>query len=188
MPWKIVVTIFAWLIFFCFWIACIFVYKAAEPRQRDKRWTVFLISIILVTITTELLLAKYLLKRFDLPASLDTIAEVIGAVLILSGLLFAVWGRVTLGRFWSGSVALIENQPVIKSGPYAFVRHPIYAGVIAMLWGSLLLAPIGFALLTAVLGTAFLLWKARLEEALLEKHNGEEYLYYYKKQVKGMVF
>lgn len=185
--WRVVIIGLAWLAFLCFWIAGIFIYRPHKPRHRDKRWTVFLISIILVTLTAELLAARYLLKKFYLPASLNAISAAFGMVLLLSGFFFATWARVKLGRFWSGSVALIENQPVIKGGPYALVRHPIYAGVISMLWGSFLLAPIGFVLFTAVLGTAFLLWKARLEETVLERHNSEEYRYY-KKQVKGMLY
>lgn len=186
MQWKIVIISFAWLAFLCFWITGIFIYKSPEPRHRDKKWTVFLVSIILVTVTAELFAARYLLKKLYFPASLNAIAITIGMVLLLSGLFFAIWARVTLGRFWSGSVALIDNQPVIKEGPYAVIRHPIYAGVIAMLWGSFLLAPIGFILFTAVLGTAFLLWKSRLEEAMLTKHKEDEYVDY-KKKVPNMI-
>jgi len=69
---------------------------------------------------------------------------------------------------------------------YAFVRHPIYAGVIAMLWGSFLLERIGFVLVIATLGTIFLIWKARLEESLLEKYRGEEYAAYKKMKVPGI--
>lgn len=184
MTWKLLTIAFAWLIFFCFWIAGIFIYKQSVQRHRDKRWFIFLFSIILITLTTELLAGKYLLKRLDFSPSGDALAEITGTILLLSGLSFAIWARITLGRFWSGSVVVIKDQPVVKGGPYAIVRHPIYTGVIAMLWGSFLLERIGFVLLIAVLGTIFLLWKARLEEEALAKADGIEYAAY-KKEVPG---
>lgn len=186
MPWKIFIIAFAWLTFLCFWIAGIFIYKPPEPRQRDNRWSLFLISVVLITIMAELLAGKYLLSRFDLSSPVDFLAEITGSVLLISGLSFAIWARIRLGRFWSGSIAFIEGQPIVKDGPYVIVRHPIYTGVIMMLWGSFLLIPLGFLLFTAGLGTVFLLWKARLEERMLEKYIEAEYNDY-KKHVKGMV-
>lgn len=184
MPWEIHLILFAWLSFLCFWTAGIFMYKPPGPRQRNKKWPLFLFSVVLITVMVELLAARYLFNRFILPAPLDLLAAITGAVLLLSGLSCAIWARVTLGRFWSGSVAVIENQPVIKTGPYAFVRHPIYTGVIMMLWGSLLLEPFGFMLLVAVLGAISLIVKARLEERMLERRLGNEYANY-RKEVGG---
>ncbi len=185
--WKAITIGLAWLTFICFWIAAIFIYKLTEQKRRNKNWFLFLISVALVGLISEYLAADYLLKRFEFPNPIGFVTSIFGIVLLLSGLFFAVWSRMALGCFWSGSVALIENQPIIKNGPYAFVRHPIYAGVIAMLWGSFLLEKVGFILFIATLGTVFLMWKARLEEAMLKMHKGEEYLEY-KKKVRGIIF
>ncbi|MEK6816572.1 MAG: isoprenylcysteine carboxylmethyltransferase family protein [Nanoarchaeota archaeon] len=180
MTWKLLTIVFAWLTFLCFWVAGIFIYKPPVPRQRDKRWSPFLVSVVLITLMAELLAGKYLLNRFDLPSPIDSLSEIIGAVLLISGLSFAIWARIRLGRFWSGSIAFIEGQPIVKDGPYSIVRHPIYTGVIMMIWGSLLLEPFGFVLLIAVLGTLLLARKARLEERLLERHLGDKYSNYKK--------
>lgn len=140
----------------------------------------------MITFTAEYMMADHLLKSFDIPSPFNNLADVMGIILLLTGLFFATWARITLGRYWSGSVAIIGNQPIIRNGPYVMVRHPIYAGVIAMLWGSFLLEEIGFVLFTAIFGTILLLCKARLEESLLEKQKGSEYLDY-KNEVKKMV-
>ena len=143
MTWKLLTLAFAWLTFLCFWIAGIFIYKPPVPRQRDNRWSLFLFSVVLITLTAELLAGKYLLNRFDLPSPVDFLAEITGAVLLISGLSFAIWARIRLGRFWSGSIAFIEGQPIIKDGPYAMVRHPIYTGGIILFWGGVFFWRVG---------------------------------------------
>lgn len=186
MTWKILFIVLFWLTLSIFWIAGLFIYKHPQTKIRDKRWFVFLISTLLFTLAAEYLMADYLLKSFALPHPFNYFSYTIGILLLLFGLGFAVWARITLGHSWSGSVAFIENQPIITKGPYAFVRHPIYTGVIAMLWGSFLVSSLGMFFLMASIGTTALYVKAKLEETMLVQYKGEEYIRY-KKQVKGMI-
>jgi protein-S-isoprenylcysteine O-methyltransferase Ste14 len=60
----------------------------------------------------------------------------LGVVLLVPGLAFTVWARVHLGRNWSGMVTLKQGHELIRSGPYAYVRHPIYTGLLVALLGS----------------------------------------------------
>jgi protein-S-isoprenylcysteine O-methyltransferase Ste14 len=89
------------------------------------------------------------------------------ALLTLAGILFAWWARVHLGRMWSGGVALKRGQRIVESGPYALVRHPIYAGLLA----ATLATAIAQATATALAGWVLLMcgaWiKARIEERFL---------------------
>lgn len=48
----------------------------------------------------------------------------------------AVWARVHLGRNWSGIVTVKEDHELIRTGPYGYVRHPIYTGLITGLIGT----------------------------------------------------
>lgn len=185
MSWKLITLASAWLTLFGFWVVSFFVYRTPLPKRHDKNWSLFLMSVISITVLIEYLSADYLLKRFEMPILLNYIMNILGIALLLSGLSFAIWARITLGYFWSGSVAFIENQPIVKNGPYRIVRHPIYSGVIAMLWGSFLLVRIGILFFIAVSGTIIMLWKARLEESLLGKCKDEEYISY-KKEVPGI--
>jgi protein-S-isoprenylcysteine O-methyltransferase Ste14 len=100
------------------------------------------------------------------------------AALVVVGLAFAWWARITLGSLWSGSVARKEGQAVVRSGPYALVRHPIYTGII--LAGFALAIQIGNPgnLIGAAL-LAFGFWlKARLEERFLSVELGQAYADY----------
>src|SRR5579871_3841744 len=57
----------------------------------------------------------------------------VGVVLTAAGLLFAIWARLTLGGNWSGIVTLKKDHELIIRGPYRWVRHPIYTGLLLAL-------------------------------------------------------
>ena len=59
-----------------------------------------------------------------------------GTVLCGSGISLSIWSRSTLGKNWSGPVTLKKDHDLIRNGPYAIVRHPIYFGSLVSLTGS----------------------------------------------------
>ena len=52
------------------------------------------------------------------------------------GFAFTLWARATLGGNWSGTVTIKVGHELIRTGPYRFVRHPIYTGMIVALIGT----------------------------------------------------
>ncbi len=99
----------------------------------------------------------------------------LGMTMTAAGLLFAIWARLYLGRNWSGQVTVKEDHELIHGGPYRFVRHPIYSGLLVALAGTTLCirnlwAFLGFALVW--LG----FWlKSRLEERFMIETFGTQY-------------
>ena len=88
----------------------------------------------------------------------------------------AVWARRTLGKEWSITARVLQEHRLVTSGPYAIIRHPIYAAMLG-LWIATALAlawPIG-----AALGLVPMVWgtliRTRSEDALLRGMFGEEY-------------
>ena len=82
----------------------------------------------------------------------------------------------TLGKEWSLTARLVEGHKLATSGPYAFVRHPIYSGMLGMLvatglaishWAVLLAALVIFFLGTTI--------RIRSEERLLREAFGEQF-------------
>ena len=61
-----------------------------------------------------------------------------GVALAIAGLAFTWWARVHLGRDWSVSVTLKQDHRLVRSGPYAITRHPIYTGILLALLGSVI--------------------------------------------------
>lgn len=83
-----------------------------------------------------------------------------------------IWTMASLGRYWTARIIVVPDAPLVRTGPYRFVRHPNYLVVvleIALLplaLGSWPLA-LGFSIVNAIL----LAWRIRAEEmALAERH------------------
>jgi methyltransferase len=85
---------------------------------------------------------------------------------ILQGL--RVWVIASLGRFWTTRIVTLPGAPLVRRGPYRFVRHPNYL-VVA---GEILVLPLVFgawriALVFTLLNLAILAWRIRVEEHAL---------------------
>lgn len=101
-----------------------------------------------------------------------------GAVVTALGLAFAVWARAHLGRNWSGIVTLKLDHELIRSGPYAWVRHPIYSGLLLALIGSAIARGEWRGVLAVAIAAAAFWAKLRLEERWMVEAFGEAYLRY----------
>jgi protein-S-isoprenylcysteine O-methyltransferase Ste14 len=103
------------------------------------------------------------------------------------GFVFAWWARIHLGRLWSGGITRKEGHHVVDTGPYAIVRHPIYAGIIT----SALATMVVLGNLHAVLGALLLIvgyWmKGRLEETFLREQLGADAYDAYRRRVPMLV-
>ena len=66
------------------------------------------------------------------------IAHFLGFTIFLSGICFRVWAIITLGHYYSHIVRKVNGHKIIDSGPYKYIRHPAYAGMIIAHFGALL--------------------------------------------------
>jgi protein-S-isoprenylcysteine O-methyltransferase Ste14 len=98
---------------------------------------------------------------------------VVGLLLVIGGLLFAVWARIALGANWSGTVTIKTGHNLIRRGPYRWIRHPIYTGLLLSLVGTVLLQGEVRAMLGFVLALLALYRKAKREERFLSEEFGE---------------
>jgi protein-S-isoprenylcysteine O-methyltransferase Ste14 len=107
--------------------------------------------------------------------------------LCVAGVGFAWWARLTLGDLWSGSVSRKEGHAIVVAGPYRFVRHPIYTGIILAFtaFALQLAAPMALAGV-ALLSLGFWL-KARLEERFLAAELGESAYADYRRRTPMLV-
>jgi protein-S-isoprenylcysteine O-methyltransferase Ste14 len=90
------------------------------------------------------------------------------------GFLFAWWARIHLGSLWSGPVTIKEGHHVVDTGPYRFVRHPIYTGIIFAAFATAFIKATSLALAGAAIMSAGWYMKARIEERLLEQTLGQD--------------
>ena len=106
---------------------------------------------------------------------------------MLVGLALTWWARIYLGAFWSSAITRKEEHRLIDSGPYAFVRHPIYAGLIIALLATAATEATLVALLGAVLVALGLRLKARTEERFLLTELGPDAYESYRRRVPMLV-
>lgn len=173
-PPGILISIVLLVLFSLYWEAA--AKKVADTRTQESRASR---GIHLAMITGAQLLLIIPVPGFRmrfLPNA--TALAAIGLLIEVAFLLLAVWARQLLGHNWSGAVAIKVDQELIRSGPYNFVRHPIYAGMLGAYLGIAMISGEVHALLGLILA-CFAYWrKIRIEEQYLSTVFGSAYLDY----------
>ena len=113
------------------------------------------------------------------PGVVESVACWAGVVLAWGSVWLAVASVRALGRQWSLDARVVEGHRLVREGPYAFVRHPIYAAMLGLCLGTGLnlmpWAAIPPAVVVYLAGTHL---RTRAEEGLLLRQFGEEYVRY----------
>jgi protein-S-isoprenylcysteine O-methyltransferase Ste14 len=172
-----------WAIFVVYWgIAALRVKRTIKRRSDWLR-----AAILVIVVFGAALLRSRFGREFDsfvLPRTLPV--RVVADVLAAVGVAILVWARTILGGNWSGAVTLKENHELIQHGPYAYVRHPIYSGLMLLgLATAIHYATLGGFVLLALIWIGFVL-KMREEELLMTEHFPDRYPAY-RARVKAIV-
>ncbi len=103
---------------------------------------------------------------------------IIGLALAVAALLgsWVCWKR--MGKSWRMGIDPTETTQLIVTGPYAHVRHPIYALSSLLMIGAVLVIPSPLILLLAVIHLTCLQWEARREERHMLATTGDQYAVY----------
>jgi protein-S-isoprenylcysteine O-methyltransferase Ste14 len=96
------------------------------------------------------------------------------AVIVVVGICFAVWARLILGKNWSPRPSRKERHELVTNGPYAFVRHPIYSGMLLAVFGTALTGSY-FAILVLFLASLVFLARIPREEKIMLELFPNEY-------------
>ncbi len=155
-----------WTAFGVYWLIAARRAKLARTRESPV-YRIF--RILLLVITFTLLFAKWTAvgffgQRFPFP---NPLIAYLGFALAIGGLAIAAWARVSLGQFWSDKVVLKVDHQLIRSGPYARVRHPIYSGVLLGVAGTALVVNQWRGVLAFLLLFTNYLVKAKREDDIL---------------------
>jgi protein-S-isoprenylcysteine O-methyltransferase Ste14 len=169
-----------WAIFFIYWIVTAWWAKPTAERHGSwNRWWVF---VIMAVIAGNDRLARRGVVLWEYSAAVG----VVGDAVTVSGLVIALWARTILGGNWSPHVVLKERHELIQRGPYRYVRHPIYTGVLLMIGGMVILSGTLIGLIAFGISIAGISLKAWREERLLTKHFPDAYPRY-RAHVKAML-
>jgi protein-S-isoprenylcysteine O-methyltransferase Ste14 len=122
--------------------------------------------------------ALYLVPRIVPTAAIRpaVAAFAAGMAILLGGLVLRGWSIRTLGDYFTGTVMVSSDQPVITSGPYRALRHPSYTGVLLACAGAGLASAnwVGLAAMV-LLPLPLFLWRIRAEERALLATLGDRY-------------
>jgi isoprenylcysteine carboxyl methyltransferase (ICMT) family protein YpbQ len=110
--------------------------------------------------------------------------ELAGTILCVAGIAFAIWARIHLGKNWSGTPSIKEGHELITSGPYRFVRHPIYTGMLVALIGSALVN--GIDLIILLIFCVVFMLRIPVEERYMMQLFPDQYPEY-KKRTKALI-
>ena len=110
-----------------------------------------------------------------------------GSLLAIAGAVLVFRARAALGSAWSLVPMADRGAGLITTGPYRFVRHPIYLGLVLVAVGEAI-AFANWPALSIALGGALptFAWRARAEETLLGRTFGESYARY-RKQARMII-
>lgn len=184
MPAFSEITLLLWIAFIVYWwISAIGVKKNVEGRS----WVrgaglriLFVVAIILILqASSSITPSGFWGYRFGYGV------ELAGVILCFAGIAFAVWARVHLGRDWSPTPSIKEGHELVTSGPYRFVRHPIYTGIILAMFGSALVSGAIWFVVFLVFSGMFL-WRIPIEEGYMMRLFPDQYPEY-KKHTKALI-
>jgi len=167
------------------WLTASFWSNGAQKRLAlTETWTyraALIAGGILVAPPAAWLLSEAPLWNFGYRGTSAAVA------VMLTGLFLTWWARLHLGRLWSGVITRKEDHKLIDTGPYAFVRHPIYAGLVIALFATAAVEATVAALLGAALMTFGFWLKARSEEQFLRVELGPDIYKAYCRRVPMLV-
>ncbi len=176
------------------WLAALIKGQAVTllPERQGRKWPLWT-QIAMVILGLLLCFPLfYFLMRPLIAFSPETRfwLRIAGLIIYLAGSTFMLWARRTLGRMWgistSRNVKLLDDHQLIQSGPYDFVRNPMYFGWLLAMLGLLMLYPTWFVLLMLIFSVAAFIGRARREEVALADRFGEAWQAY-KKRTKFLI-
>ena len=162
MQWELVVIGFGWVAFWIYWAVAAFTAKASRSgwgRLAGARIGVIVIAAYLIRVSWRGGGGGPRLGH-------SPVLGGVGFALWVIGLGLAVWARLYIGRNWGVPMSKREAPDLVTTGPYRFIRHPIYSGIILGMAGTALATTLYGLIVVAIL-TGFFTFSAVQEERFL---------------------
>ena len=166
-------TIYTWVIVACwaafviYWIISGAGAKKTVRTGAFRGWLAIRVVFIIVVIVALKNQSSRDWVNYEAAATTPALAP-LGALIAILGISLAVWARRYLGRNWGMPQSVKENPELVTTGPYAYIRHPIYSGVLLAMIGTALVTSMLWLVIFVVAGGYFI-YSAYQEEKLMLK-------------------
>lgn len=176
----IIVTI-VWVVLLAYWVL-----SALQSKRNlhNYNWRLELLIRFVIIVLVILFLRIPSLHRFaenihseTLP--LNSFLIVLGFIFFILGIALTVWARISLGKNWGMPMTIKENPDLVKTGPYSYIRHPIYSGVILAMFGTAFAVTI-YWIIPLLIVSIYFLYSLKKEEQNLVRLFPKEYEKYKK--------
>jgi protein-S-isoprenylcysteine O-methyltransferase Ste14 len=174
-------TIYRWLIL-ALWlgIGAYWAVSAFGVKRNRGGWTAWraiglrLLIAVIALLVISVPPVRHLLRELQADQTRSVLPGMIGVLLCASGVTLMVAARRHLGRNWGMPVSRKEDPELITSGPYAYVRHPIYGGIMLAMLGTAIGAT-PFWAVPLVVFCPYFVYAARREEQFMTAQFPEHY-------------
>lgn len=166
----------SWFIFWVYWFIEA-IRSKGEIRTKRHIHTWSSLFIFAVIVLTSVLADISHVKLDYIVADHYFLLGVIGALFVYAGLGLAIWARRCLGKNWALPMAVKSDARLVTTGPYKYVRHPIYSGFLLALLGTGLVEAISW-LFVLLFAAVYFTYSAIQEDKSLEAQFSKKYLAY----------
>jgi isoprenylcysteine carboxyl methyltransferase (ICMT) family protein YpbQ len=149
-----------WVLFWLYWLASAVGVKSSRSQSSLYRGTGLRVVAFLVIL---LLLRNNVITENSFGGTESPPVQAVGFGLFVLGLALAIWARLFLGRNWGTPMSEKVDAALVTTGPYRYIRHPIYSGIILAMVGSALAVTFYWFAAVVVLGGYFV-YSATVEE------------------------
>jgi protein-S-isoprenylcysteine O-methyltransferase Ste14 len=156
-----------WAAFWLYWlIAALGAKQSVRSSRIRPPGLLIIVAVVLLRVFRTGTLAVH-----------SPILQVVGLILLAAGLGLAVGARIYLGRNWGMPMTARADPELVTSGPYRFVRHPIYSGLLLALLGTALATNL-YWLIALIVAGAYFIYSATVEERLMTTSFPADYASY----------
>ena len=174
MPTYTTIATILWIILVAYWIISAL---ASKKTLRNKIWTRGILIRFSFAFIVYLFL-KYTPGSYTwfvyIPSITHPVLGLTGVILVFIGVSLAIWARAYLGTNWGMPMSLKENPELVTTGPYAYIRNPIYTGVLVAMLGSVAVFGM-FWLMIFVFAGVYFIYSSKQEEKIMLKEFPETY-------------
>jgi protein-S-isoprenylcysteine O-methyltransferase Ste14 len=156
------VFLIGWAVFWLGWLAAAVWTKPGQVDLRRTAGVRVVIAIVVVTLIRLRVFRTYAPVHASWPQG-------VGLALFAAGLLLAVWARVYIGRNWGSPMSRKADPDLVRSGPYRWIRHPIYSGIILAMIGMVVALSLIWLVPAVILGGYFVYSATREERYMTQR-------------------